>query len=125
MNLKKYPESELTEKIIGCAFRIYNELSFGLPERVYQKAMAHCLGEMKIEFAREVYGKIEFDGKIIGKYFLDFLVDNRVALEFKVRNEIYEKDVSQLLAYLKMKKIKIGLILAITSNGVKIKRLIN
>lgn len=123
--MDKYSESVLTEKIIGCAFCVYNELGFGLPERVYQKAMAYSLKKSGLDFVREAYGRIEFDGETVGKYFLDFLVENKVAVEFKVRNEIYSKDVSQILSYLKMKNLKIGLLLAITSDGIKIKRLAN
>jgi len=122
--MEQYPEKELTEKIIGCAFDIFNELGYGLPERMYQKAMTYALEKNNLVYSRECYGKIEYDDKVIGKYFLDFLVEGRVAVEFKVRNDIYDVDVAQLLHYLKMKKIKVGLILAITSGGVKIKRLI-
>lgn len=122
---EQYPHKELTGKIIKLAFNIYNELGYGLPERVYQKAFKCALSKEKISFTKEAYGKIEFDGEVVGKYFLDFLVDGRVAVEFKVRNEIYKKDVVQLLNYLKAKKIEIGIVLAITRDGIKIKRLVN
>lgn len=124
-NNKIYPHSELTRKIIKCAFEVYNALGYGLPERVYQKALAESLRLADLSFNREAYGLIKFKGYPVGKYFLDFLVEEKIAIEIKVRNEIYEKDVVQLLNYLKAKKLTVGLLLAITSHGIIIKRLAN
>ncbi len=122
---KNYPHSDLTSRIIKSAFKVYNELGYGLPERIYQRALGEALSSEGILFVREAYGLIKFNDHIVGKYFLDFLVENSVAIEMKVRNEIYEKDVTQLLNYLKAKKLEIGLVLAVTKNGIKIKRLAN
>lgn len=122
---KNYPHSELTKTIIKCAFEVYNELGYGLFERIYQKALAEALKAERLSFKREVYGLIKFKGETVGKYFLDFLVENKVAIEMKVRNEIYIKDTIQLLNYLKAKNLEIGLVLAITKEGVQIKRVAN
>lgn len=121
----EYPLSELTEIIIGCVFEVYNSIGYGLPERVYQSALAESFVKNKINFSREKYSYVKFGGKIVGKFFLDFLVDDEVAVELKVRHEQYKSDVKQLLGYLKVEKLKIGLLLVITPQGVKIKRLIN
>lgn len=118
-------ESDLTGKIINCAFEIYNQLGYGLPERIYQKAMATALSNRHLQFSREVCGWVEFEGKIISRYFLDFLIEKKIAVEFKVRNEIYDKDVNQLLNYLKMKDLKIGLLLVIAKSGILIRRVVN
>ena len=98
-NIKKeYPDSELTSKIINCAFKVFNTLGYGLLERVYQAAMAKELEASKLHFKRECYGSIKYYDQIIGKYFLDFLVEDKVAVEFKVRNNQYKSDEKQLLA---------------------------
>ena len=120
-----YPEVSLTEKIIKSAFEVFNELGYGLPEKVYQRALAEVLQEKGLSFSREKYGLIKFRNVRIGKYSLDFLVENKVAVELKVRNDIYETDVKQLLTYIKSENLQVGLILAFTKDGVKIKRLIN
>ena len=120
-----YPESDLTEKIIKCAYLVYRELDYGLPEKVYQKAFAECLEDQNLGFTREKFGKILFDKVQVGKYFLDFFVENKIAIEFKVRNDIYETDVIQLLNYIESEKIKIGLLIVFTKKGLKIKRLAN
>lgn len=122
---KEYPLSDLTSQLIGFAYKIFDELGYGLPERVYQKSFETLLCKNKIKYNREKYGVIKFDDVKVGKYFIDFLIENKVAIEFKVRNEIYKKDISQLLNYIKSEKIKVGLVIAISKEGIKIKRLIN
>jgi GxxExxY protein len=66
-----------------------------------------------------------FDGQEVGKYFVDFEIEDKIAVELKIRNEIYWTHLNQLLNYLKSEKLKIGLLLAISKNGVLIKRLVN
>jgi GxxExxY protein len=121
----KYPCSELTEKVIGFVFEIFNVLGYGLQERIYQKSLAECLLDNKIKFSREKYGKIIFKGKLVGKYYADFVVDDQVVVELKVRNEIYESHKIQLLNYLKSTGHRVGLLIVFTKSGVKIKRIIN
>ncbi len=121
----KYPESKLTEKIIGCAFEVFKELGYGLAEKSYQSALAQEFQERNLQYSKEKYGNIIFKGKKIYKYYLDFLVENKVAVELKVRNEIYQKDVNQLLNYIRSEKIKLGLLIIFTKNGARVKRLIN
>lgn len=122
---EKYPEKDLTKEIIGCAFKVFKELGYGLAEKVYQSAMSECLLEEHLKYNRESYGFITFNGKRVGKYYLDFLVENKIAVELKVRNEIYITDSVQLLNYMKSENLKVGLLIVFTKNGVKIKRLIN
>lgn len=66
-----------------------------------------------------------FQGSIVGKYYIDFLINNKVVVELKVRNKMYEKDCSQILDYMKSQKIPTGLLILLTSEGVKIKRFVN
>lgn len=122
---EKFAESELTEKIIGLAFKVFNDLGYGLKEKAYQIALASLLQSLGLKCRREQYGTIKYNGTTIAKYFLDLLVEDRVAVELKVRNDIYQKDINQLLDYIVSENIKVGLLLVITTSGVKIKRLIN
>jgi len=121
---EEYSEKVLTGKLIGFIFDVYNQLGFGLPEKVYQRAFEEILLEDKIQFTREKYSFIKYNGKIIGKFFLDFLVDGKVAIELKVRNQLYPTDINQLLGYMRNGEVKIGLLFVITPKKVEIKRLI-
>ena len=83
--MEEFLYGELTGKIIGILYKVYNQLGPGLQEKYYQRAIAEELREIKISFEQEkaipllyVYG-----GKNIGKHILDFLIDNKIILELK------------------------------------------
>lgn len=122
--LLKLEENKLTDKLIGFAFEIYNNIGPGYPEKIYQNAFELKLKDNNLKYYRENYCKIEFEGRIVGSFKLDFLVENKVIVEFKVREQLYNQDTAQLLTYLKLNKIKIGLIFLYTNHEVKIKRLL-
>lgn len=116
---------DLTEKIIGFAFKIFKEMGYGHPEKIYQKCFEQELVNANLKYQREKYSKIKYDGEVVGRYFLDFLIENKVAVEIKVRREIYENDWIQLLNYLKARNLKVGLLLVFTKGKVVVKRLVN
>lgn len=116
---------ELTERIIAACFKIYNQMGYGYPEKIYQKSLELELQSKEIKYEREVYSKILYDGKIAGKFFLDFLIDDKVAVELKVRRNMYESDWIQLLNYLKAKNLRVGILAVFTKNKVEIKRVVN
>ncbi len=120
----KYSESELTEKLIGISFEIYNKIGSRYPEKIYQNAFENKLQELGLKYDRELYCKLELDGKRIGFFKLDFLVEKRVIVELKVRNEIYKSDYGQLLTYMRINEIAVGLILVFAKEKVKVKRLV-
>ena len=124
-NKHKFIYEDLTGQIIDLAKKIYKNLGYGLPEKIYQRALDVELKNRDLNFIRESYCRIEYKGKFIGKFFLDFFVEDKVAVELKVRNELYEGDCIQLLNYLKAKNLKVGLLIVFTSFGVKLKRIVN
>lgn len=121
---ERYPHAELTERIIGCMFRVFNTLKFGHPERYYQRALAAELHDQSIDAQREVYAAVHYRSRIVGKYYFDFVVQDCVVVELKVAPEVYAKHLQQLLTYLRASGYKIGLILLITQQGIVVKRVI-
>lgn len=69
-----YPE--LSYKIIGASFTVFNELGWGLSELNYQRALAKEFEKNGIDFKREVYVPVEYRTLRVGRYFADFIVDN-------------------------------------------------
>lgn len=120
----KYQESALTEKLIGIAFEVYKQIGSKYPEKIYQEAYKNKLEESELAYKRELYCKLECDGKRVGFFKLDFLVENKVVIELKVRNEIFNSNIAQLLTYIRLNKIKVGLVLAFAKNKVLIKRMV-
>ena len=119
---KIFPHKELTEKIIGFTFDIFKQIGGKHPEKFYQNALENKLKDNHIKYQRENYCKLEVDGKRIGYIRMDFLIESKVVVELKVREELYKRDIAQILSYMRLKNIDTGLILLFTSNGVKPKR---
>ena len=67
-----YPE--LSYKIIGAAFNVYNELGWGQKEVIYQKALVKELTKQDLKFEREKYVNIKYQNEKIGGEFLDFVI---------------------------------------------------
>jgi len=108
---RRYKHSELTEKIIGIFYDVYNELGFGFLESVYEAAMALALSEQGIAFERQVPIPVYFHGQKIGAYDADLLVDGRVLLELKACKALEPAHEAQLLHYLRSTSVEIGLLL--------------
>lgn len=123
--MSKLIYEENSYRINGLLFEIYNELGYGHRERTYQQAFAQQLLEAKLPFRREVYLPVYFREKLVSKYFLDFLIDDKIIVEIKVANDFYQSDVGQILAYLKEKNCRLGILTLFTESGVRIKRIVN
>jgi len=121
---ENYPEKELTGKVIGVLFEVYNKLGFGYSEKVYQEAIATELASRGIKFHRENLSKISYKDRKIGYVFHDFLIENKVILEVKVGTGLFTSNVSQVLSYLKGSRLRVGLISVFTKERVLIKRVI-
>lgn len=115
---------DLTEKIIGYIFQIYNEIGYGFREKAYQHALAYRLEKDKIPYKKEDYGVVKVLGKPVARYYADFVIDNKVVVEIKIANEFYSSHIQQLLSYLEGKRMKVGLLFLVCPKGVKLKRLV-
>jgi GxxExxY protein len=124
MDNAKFKHTKLTGELIGFAFDIFKQIGPRHPEKVYQKAFENKLSDSELKYKRENYCKIEVDGKRVGSFYLDFLVEGKVVVELKVGNEINNQNIAQVLTYMKINRIELGLILLFSRDGVKIKRLI-
>ncbi|MBU1131766.1 GxxExxY protein [Patescibacteria group bacterium] len=121
----KYIYSDLSREIIGICFSVYNELGAYRYEKIYQKAMAIEFERRNIKFESEVPAKIFYKGVNIGKRRFDFVVDSKVVVELKVRGYPKKTDYEQVHEYLKISKLKLGLLIFFSGKNVKIRRIIN
>jgi len=118
-----YPE--LSYKLIGIAFKVYNSLGFGLKEKYYQRAFEKELGGMSISYAREKVVDLNYNGEKIGKYFLDFVIEEKIILELKVAPRLRQIHIKQVLEYLKVLNKKLAILIFFTDQGVRYRRIIN
>jgi len=101
---------DLTEKLIGIFFEVYNELGHGFIESVYEQAFAVSLGEKQIFFERQVAVPVWYHGQKIGDFRADLLVDRRVIIELKVGRAIEPAWEKQVLNYLRATEIEVGIL---------------
>ncbi len=108
---ENYLHSELTEEIIGEAFKIYNTLGSGFLEKVYQRALTKKLLEKGFDVKCEYPVKVHFEGDVIGDYCCDILVNEKVILELKAIESLAKIHEVQLVNYLKATNIEVGLLI--------------
>jgi GxxExxY protein len=109
--LESLKHRELTEKILGVFFEVYNELGHGFLEGVYEQALALALIQAGMEVDRQVPVCVWFRGQQIGDFRADLLVEGKVLLELKAARTIDQAHEEQLLNYLRATDIEVGLLL--------------
>ncbi len=106
-----YIHSELTDKIIGCAYDGYKQLGYGFMEKVYENAMMIKLPQRGLEVVQQAPINVYFDDQLVGEYFADILVNNKVIVELKAVSLLSKASEVQLVNYLKATGIKVGLLI--------------
>lgn len=116
---------ELSYKIVGRAFDVYNEIGSGYKEKVYQKALAKAFMGAGVIFKEQVYSPIIYEGENVGKHYLDFVIDDKIVVELKSGEKFVKQNINQIFSYLKAKNLKLGILINFTKEGVKFRRIVN
>lgn len=119
-NISDYmDENELSYKIRGAIFKVYNELGPGLLESVYEAALCYQLRKEDLKVDNQVKVNVVFDGQILPvDYRIDILVDDKVIIELKSVETLLPVHHKQLLTYLKLTKKKLGLLVNFNSDDI-------
>jgi GxxExxY protein len=103
---------DLTYRIIGLAMRVHRELGPGLLESVYHKCLCYELADARIPFRSKVPLPVHYrDTTLDGGYIADVIVADRVILELKSVEHLLPVHESQLLTYLRLADVRIGLLI--------------
>jgi len=113
---------EITHKIIGCAYQVYNQLGFGFLESVYKKAMVIELSKNNLEFEVEKQLKVYYDSQVVGDFFIDLFVEQEIIVELKSVHNLNKEHEIQLVNYLNGLEKEIGLLINFGPEGVEVKR---
>lgn len=102
---------ELTDVIIKTFYEVYNELGYGVLERVYQNALYLELKSkgLNVESQRKI--QVYYKGIDVGEYYADLIVENLVILELKASDSIVPAFENQILNYLRGTNCEVGLVL--------------
>jgi len=115
---------DVTEKVIGCAFTVHNELGHGFLERVYENALAVELRERGFAVELQKHLMIRYHNVVVGDYIADMIVNEQVLIEVKAAQGLDNSHTAQCLNYLKATGIRVGLLLNFGSTKLQFKRLI-
>lgn len=108
---ESYKHTKITEQIIKAFYTVYNTLSYGFLEKVYENAMAIELRKLGLEVKKQQNIKVFYDNQEVGDYYSDLLVEEKVIVELKAAKNLCEEHEAQLLNYLKATDIEVGLLL--------------
>ena len=104
--------NKLTEKVIGCALAVHKELGPGLLESTYKFCLAEELKTSGIAFKTEVEIPVNYKNKVIDcGYRFDCLRENRLIVELKSVSEITDIHKAQVLTYMKLAGVPLGLLI--------------
>jgi len=105
-------ENEISGKIIGAAIEVHKHLGPGLLESAYEECLCRELDLRGIDFKRQVPLPLKYKGlKLDCGYRLDLLVEDKVIVELKTVEAIAPIHEAQILTYLKLRDIRLGLII--------------
>lgn len=125
MATKKVPDflyEDLSYKIRGCAFKVYNTLGFGHKENVYCKALMAEFEKEGINFEIEKVLPVFYQGKKVGIYRPDFIIENKILIEIKAVSFMGRDYETQLTYYLKGTNYRLGFLINFGSRKLDIRR---
>jgi GxxExxY protein len=126
--MDKNKANQLSNQIIGSAIEVHRALGPGLLESAYETCLCHELRLRSIPFERQVQLPVEYKGvKLDAGYRIDILVDQLVIVELKAVERLEPIHEAQLLTYLKLRQLWLGLLINFNVPVLKhgIKRMVN
>jgi len=104
--------NDLSYQVIGCVYRVHKELGPGLLESTYEVCLEHELLKAGLNTLRQVALPVVYDNiKLDAGYRIDLLVEDKIILELKAVDEVAPIHKAQLMTYLKLSGLKLGLLL--------------
>jgi len=108
---REFKHRQLTQRIIGVFYNVYNELGHGFIESVYHRAMELALTSDGIQSCSPIVIPVWFGGHQVGDFEGDILVERSVLLELKAVRTLDSAHQAQILNYLRATDIEVGLLL--------------
>jgi GxxExxY protein len=110
-NAKEFKHGELTQRIIGVFYEVYNELGPGFADSVYEKSMLIALRDAGLIVQYKHRIAVFFRNQNVGDFETDLIVEGLVILELKSGRAIEPAHDAQLLNYLRATEMEVGLLL--------------
>jgi GxxExxY protein len=120
-----YKHADLTGKIIGCGMKVHRVMGPGFPEIIYMRCMIIELRNAGLFCETEVSKDIFYEGIKVGSRRLDLLVNDKVIVELKAVTEVEKLFYSQIINYLKLFSLEVGLLLNLGNTSLQYNRFAN
>jgi GxxExxY protein len=115
----------LTEKIISACFKVHKEFGSGFNERIYRNALKIALEDLYLKCNTEKTFEVKYQNKWIGDFRVDLIVEDKVVIELKALTGMMPKVFeNQLLSYLKISGLKVGLLVNFGNERCQVKRFV-
>jgi GxxExxY protein len=106
-----YPFKEETHEIIGCAFDVLNELGHGLNEKCYENSLTVEFRRRQIAYDQQRRFEVLYKGEHVGEFIPDLIAYARIIVDAKVIERITDHKRGQMLNFLRVTRLPLGLIL--------------
>lgn len=103
--------SNLTNTIIGCYYKVYNELGYGFLEKVYEEALMIEMQSLGLRCKVQQPVKVFYKTIPVGEYFADIIVNDLVIVEIKACESLVPAHEIQLINYLKATEMEVGILM--------------
>jgi GxxExxY protein len=120
----QYPDIPETEEVIGATMEVVNTLGHGLLEKPYDNARCVELGIRGLPFAQQPRFPVQYKTVRVGEYVPDIIVAGKVVVETKAIDQITAHELGQMLNYLRITRLPIGLIFNFKYARLKWKRVV-
>lgn len=119
-----YKYSDITEKIIGCAMKVHRWFGPGFPEIIYQRSLLIELEILRLDSKAEVEKDVFYNELLVGKRRLDIIVEENILVELKAISELDNSCYNQIINYLRVFKMEVGLLLNFGTPSLQFKRFV-
>ena len=102
--------AELTEKLIGAYYTLYNELGHGFLESIYQRGYAYMLTDLGLSFVEQCPIRVMHRDRDLGEFRMDLVVEGIVLVELKAVKVLEASHEKQVFNYLRATNIEVGLL---------------
>ncbi|MFU8858055.1 MAG: GxxExxY protein [Deferrisomatales bacterium] len=113
---------EVTETIIGCAYRVYNAMGHGFLESVYEKCLLIELRSFGLQVENQKSITVRYQGEVVGEFVADLLVEGSVIVELKAVRKLSPVHEAQLVNYLVATEKPVGLLVNFGETRVEVRR---
>ena len=116
--------SDLSEKVIGAAMRVLNELKPGLDEKIYENALVVELQELGIPIEQQRRFDVRYKGQHVELLISDLIVGGQIIVDTKVVSVFNESHVAQMIGYMAITGLELGLLINFKNSKLEWKRVV-